>query len=388
VLLGAQMDSDSLGSSGGRRPSIGIVVGGTISENRRKAARTGEQPRVDVLEMQERFSATLYDHDWLKERAEKEWLTRALVGAFGRFGRLSEALALRLAVQADEHDAIYATGEDVGLLLGLLLRVTARRKRPKLVMRVEQLHYGRTPLRRGVYRAFTRLAGRGIDTFVCRTHAYEDYLKDELKFRAQSVTFAPEPVDQQFFDPKQVETDRPDFVPSGPYVFSAGLEFRDYDSLVAAARDLPLQVVIAAGSPWSHNRYEMANGAQPDNVQMRRFSPKEMRELYARAEAVVVPLYPSLRACGMNVINESSQMNCPVIATRTEGLASYIVDGSNGIFVAPGDVQSLREAILGVVGKKSSLQEMTARAHERTAAEAPLERYVSFIYQLLSEPRP
>jgi glycosyltransferase involved in cell wall biosynthesis len=132
----------------------------------------------------------------------------------------------------------------------------------------------------------------------------------------------------------------------------------------------------------------MANGAQPDNVQMRRFSPKEMRELYARAEAVVVPLYPSLRACGMNVINESSQMNCPVIATRTEGLASYIVDGSNGIFVAPGDVQSLREAILGVVGKKSSLQEMTARAHERTAAEAPLERYVSFIYQLLSEPRP
>lgn len=373
-------------TSAAGRPSIGIVVGGTISENRRKAAQSGEQPRVDVLEMEQRFSAKVYDHDWLKARAEDEWATRLLVRAFGRFGRLSEALALRLAVEAPHHDAIYATGEDVGLLLGLLLRVAPVR-RPKLVMRVEQLHYGRTALRKGLYRAFTRLAGSGVDKFVCRTHAYERYLRDELRFRPESVTFAPEPVDQNFFDPSRVEQGRPDFVPKGPFVFSAGLEFRDYDTLVAAARDLPLEVVIAAGSPWSHNRYEMKDGVQPQNVIMRRFTPREMRELYARAEAVVVPLFPSLRACGMNVINESSQMSCPVIATRTEGLESYLVDGGNGVLVAPGDVASLRSAIMAVVGKKEDFKAMTSRAYTRTTAEAPLERYVSFIYDLLSEPR-
>ncbi|HVY25555.1 MAG TPA: glycosyltransferase family 4 protein [Polyangiaceae bacterium] len=377
------MTSDTRGAA---HPSIGIVVGGTISENRRKAAQTGEQPRVDVLEMEQRFSAKVYDHDWLKARAEDEWATRLLVRAFGRFGRLSEALALRLAVEAPHHDAIYATGEDVGLLLGLILRVAPVR-RPKLVMRVEQLHYGRTPLRKGLYRAFTRLAGSGVDKFVCRTHAYERYLRDELRFRPESVTFAPEPVDQNFFDPARVEQGRPDFVPKGPFVFSAGLEFRDYDTLVAAARDLPLEVVIAAGSPWSHNRYEMKDGVQPQNVIMRRFTPREMRELYARAEAVVVPLFPSLRACGMNVINESSQMNCPVIATRTEGLESYIVDGGNGVLVSAGDVASLRSAIMAVVGKKEDFKDMTSRAHTRTTTEAPLERYVSFIYDLLSEPR-
>lgn len=366
-----------------RSPSVAILVGGRVDPEESEAILRGERPRVDVLEMAERYPAQLFDFQWLQARADEEWGTRLLVRAFGRLGRLSEALVLRSSFDARHYDAIYATGEDVGLPFALAMRLLPKRLRPRLVMRVEQLHYGRTPLRRHLYRTFTRLAGRGVDTFVCRTHAYVSYLRDELRFDAGVTTFTPEPIDERFFDASQASSERPDCVPREPYVFSAGLELRDYDTLVEAARDLPLQVVIAAGSPWSHNRYEGGGDPPPHNVLMRRFTRWEMRELYAHAEAVVVPLHPSLRACGMNVINEAWQMNCPVIATRTEGLASYIVDGVNGILVAPGSVAALRDAISAVVGKRESFSEMTTRAYMRAREESSLDRYVRLIHDLL-----
>jgi glycosyltransferase involved in cell wall biosynthesis len=336
--------------------------------------------------MQKAFSAELYDYGWLEQRAREELPTRILLETLGRrLGMMSEVLGLRLLPRLRRLDGVYASGEDVGIPLALLLRLVGMHK-PRLVMRLESLHYGKTPLKRRVYRAVARMASRRIDVFLCRTHAYETYLRSELGVAAEAIAYAPEPIDTRFFDKAQTRAERPDFVPKVPYLFSAGLELRDYDTLVEAVRGLDLQIVIAAGSPWSHSRYDLAGDSKPVNVLVSRFSQLEMRELYAHAEAVVVPLVPSLRSCGISVVNESTMLRCPVIATHTEGMATYIVSGETGVLVPPRDVPAMRSAIEAVVGKKEQLDPMTSRAYEQTARSAALENYVRFVYDALSPP--
>ncbi|HEX6273616.1 MAG TPA: glycosyltransferase family 4 protein [Polyangiaceae bacterium] len=363
-------------------PRFGIIVGGRFDGSKRAAIARNEQPRVDVFEMEAALPAELYDFAWLEERARSEWLTGLVVKTLGkRFGLMSEALALRLLFQARDHQAFFATGEDVGLSLGVLLRFVPGR--PRLVMRVESLQYGRTRARRAIYRSFVRLASASIDAFVCRTHAYERYLEDELGVSRSRIAFAPEPVDTRFFDRSNLAGERPDFVPAGPFFFAAGLELRDYDTLVQAARGLDVPIVIASGSPWSHDSYGLEAGEKPVNVQVRRFTQAELRELYARALAVVVPLRPSIRSCGISVVNEAARMRCPVVASRTEGLMTYVDDGQSGFFVPPGDAAALREALKAILSDREKLAALTERAYERTSERAPLEKYVEHIGRLL-----
>jgi hypothetical protein len=62
--------------------------------------------------------------------------------------------------------------------------------------------------------------------------------------------FHPESTDTQYFNegspaaPASVLAEL-----TGPYIVSGGLEMRDYETLISAARDLPVTVIIGAGSP-------------------------------------------------------------------------------------------------------------------------------------------
>lgn len=366
-----------------QRSSLAIVVGGHITDQLRLAIQAGDEPRIDVVEMENRFPATLYDFSWLERCAKTERLTGLLYQLLvQRLGRMSELLALRVLVESFKHHAIYVTGEDVGIPLAILLNICFLRK-PRIVMRLETLHYGSTPVRRFLYRLYTRFAANRINQFVCRTPAYKEFLHTSLGVDADRLTFLPEPIDLDFFDRSLANKAPEPSVPEGPFILSAGLELRDYATLIKAVEQLPVQVIIAAGSPWSHRSFgnSQANGAK--NVQVKRFNRAEMRQLYSHASTVVVPVHPTLRACGMNVINEAWAMHCPIVATETEGLATQIDNGQTGLLVPPYDVLSLRKAIELVINRDIDVKRLTHSAYCKAVENASLEKYVTTIYAFL-----
>lgn len=361
---------------------LAIIVGASIDPARRSDALQGKKPRVDVIEMEAQLGAKLYDLGWLNQCVQGEWLTKLLFHVLQRFVGWSWLLALRALWSMRNADVIYATGEDVGLPLAMFLRLLRRRK-PRLIMRMEQLAYGRSPLKRSLVLSNTRFSLKRVDMTLCRTRAHVQTLVDDLGVCATKVRFVPEPTDPTFFSPAApVNADERQIVPAGPYIVSAGLEMRDYPTLIEAVRDLPVQLVIAAGSPWS--KFRFATDQVPDlpaNVHVAAFNPRQMRELYRTTALVVVPVRPTQRACGMNVVLEAWAMERPVIATRTAGLVSYIEDGRTGVFVAPGDVQSLRlqirrllerpdeAVVLGAAGRANVCAHSNVDAYVRTVAE-------------------
>jgi glycosyltransferase involved in cell wall biosynthesis len=171
---------------------------------------------------------------------------------------------------------------------------------------------------------------------------------ERLGFPPDRVVLTPYAVDTAYFDPERVEGG------DKALVASAGLEFRDYPTLIEAVRGLDARVVIAAASHWSKRADTTAGADLPDNVEVCSLGYPELRQLYADASVVVVPLYEVPFQAGITTILEAMSMGKTVICSRTSGQTDVIVDGATGIYVPPGDPASLRTALDEYIGASAA----------------------------------
>lgn len=157
-----------------------------------------------------------------------------------------------------------------------------------------------------------------------------------LRLPEKKVVHIPWAVDTRFWRP----------LPSSgnaETICAVGLERRDYDTLIAALRPLPIPCHIAAGS---RSKTKALDETQiPDHVTVGRKSMLELRDLYARSRFVVVPLLPTESDQGITTCLEAMAMARAVICTKTAGQAGLLEDGVNSILVPPCDHVALRDAI-------------------------------------------
>ena len=78
---------------------------------------------------------------------------------------------------------------------------------------------------------------------------------------------------------------------------------------------------------------------------MASFDQFELRQLYADAAFVVMPLVENDFQAGITAILEAMAMGKAVICSRTVGQTDLIVDGVSGLYVPPGDPRALRDAM-------------------------------------------
>jgi glycosyltransferase involved in cell wall biosynthesis len=153
-------------------------------------------------------------------------------------------------------------------------------------------------------------------------------------------------VDTQFFAPARADDGGGDGDDPRPaMIATAGLERRDYPTLIEAARGLDVRVVVAAASPWSRRRDSTAGVDLPSNVEVRSLPFAPLRRLYADARFVVMPLDDVEFQAGVTTILEAMAMGKAVVCSRTRGQTDVIVDGETGVYVPPGDSEALRAAI-------------------------------------------
>jgi glycosyltransferase involved in cell wall biosynthesis len=264
----------------------------------------------------------------------------------GKLARQSALLAWIAAQTAGRYDVIFTDNERIGAFLGILLR--HRKTRPAHVM----LGHHLTPWKK---RPSLFLARGGIDRLIVHSAAQRRVACERLGFDADRVEVLPYQVDTHFW--------RPLGLPPEELVCTAGLECRDYSTLLQAAGSLPAQVRIAAASHWSRKRSRIDHEALPPNVDVRPYAYPELRQLYDRSRFVVAPLVETDFQAGITLILEAMAMAKAVIVSATRGLPRVVLgplwaagqvhwpnEGpspaeANGIYVPPGDVRALRSAI-------------------------------------------
>jgi glycosyltransferase involved in cell wall biosynthesis len=337
-----------------------VTVSGAIPADIAELVRAGVRPRPDYLELAAALDGDVVDVPEARRRAGR------LGALIQRVGGSDLLLAWVCFRQRRRYDAVFTDGEQVGLPLALLCRLTAR-PRFAHVMVVHILSPKKKSL---LYRAF-RL-GRYIDTMVVYSSAQARFITEQLAFPASSVVLTSFMVDTEFFSVERTVS-HPEFM-----ICAAGLELRDYPTLMTAVDGLDVRVVIAAASPWSKRAASTERAETvPGNVEVCSLGFTDLRQLYADARFVVMPLYETDFQAGITTILEAMAMGRTVVCSRTEGQTDAIVDGQTGVYVPPGDVDALRSAIKSLLDDAEATSRMGAEARRYVVEHADVSRYAA-----------
>ncbi len=232
-----------------------------------------------------------------------------------------------------------------------------------------------------VLHRLTRVLHR-FDAVLCLSETQGRFLRDEIGLPPSRVHHLWDNVDEQFFRPS---TD----TVAGEYLLAVGRENRDYATLVQAARRLDLPLIIVASSLWSSHGLSLGEGGLPACVTVRSNVPyADLRALYSRARAVVVPLHPAPYAAGVNGVLEAMAMGRASVVTCSPGLAEYLQDGITNLVVPPHDPDALADAISRLWNDAALRQSMGQAARARVQAEMGMDAYAERVSQIVRSVMP
>ncbi len=140
---------------------------------------------------------------------------------------------------------------------------------------------------------------------------------------------------------------------AGGYVLAVGRDLaRDYATFARALDGLPERAVIVA-------KHENLSGVDlPANVQVHLdIPPAKVRELYAGAACVVVPIHAEGHRYGTEnsgtiALLEAMAVGQPTVVTERSTLQDYIQPGETSLTVPAGDSSALRAAVERVLGDR------------------------------------
>lgn len=336
------------------------------------AVASEPEPRVDVVEIARALQATLAfaspaGQNGLMARAE-----RALASD------VRQAWAARRGAPASVYVSL---SEKVGLPLALL---GTPRGRPHVLL----AHHLTSARKRALHRRTGYLHRFARVVVLCRTQ--ERYLLDEAGLPAEKVRFVYDKVDHRFFAPLPNSESEAAGNNAGGYVLSVGRERRDYETLMASARTLPdVRFVIVASSPWSRQSGNSQTDQElPTNVSLQRgLSFVALRDLYARADLVVVPLQPGTDyAAGVNGVLEAMAMQKPLIVSDTPGIRDYVSPSEAAARAVPaGDDAALARAIREMRSDPAAAQTLGGNARRIVEAGRNLDGYVAAVANAVRE---
>ena len=334
---------------------------------------TNDGPRRDIVALGELLDAPILLRSTTGSRK----------GLLGKIFGPQMRHAWKAAGLAARPGTIFADGEHLGFPLALALLLRGRRDTRLIILG----HLVDKRWKRAMLWVATRMVPQG--TLILHSVTQSQRVKSDVGNGWQIATL-PYQVDTEFWEPVTSNESR------RPLIVSAGSENRDYQTLVNAARGLDVDVRIAAGSHWARES-ATANELPPNVEFIKETLPfSALRELYGRASAVVVPLFPSSNQAGVTTILEAMSMARPVVVSCTDGQREVVsgplvrpesadampipargprlfgLDAAPnnipGLYVPPEDAAALRKAIVSLLDDRNRSREI-GHAGRQTVVE-------------------
>lgn len=365
-----------------------IVINAFIDSASNAPSMSGARPRKDYHELRRRLDADILDLGAVQQHRWSRVLCRLLGAAAGQ--------ALVAWLRAGGYDAVFVDRESTGAIMAGLCRL--RRRRPRLVMIGHLLTSRKKQM-------LLRLLGirSTLDCLIVHSSIQREAAEQRLGLRPDQVALVPYQTDEHFW--------RPLDVPMRRQICSAGLEYRDYETLVEAVRGLDVDVVIAAASHWS--KHQANFGDLPPNVHIVSLDYAALRNLYAESLFVALPLREVENQAGITTILEAMAMGKAVIVSHTLGQTDVVRDrrrvsrtdpsratqpdwarsfgtsmetcdeGHTGLYVKPGDVEELRKAIQFLLRHPAEARLMGTYGRESVVQAMGLDHFASRVADLV-----
>jgi glycosyltransferase involved in cell wall biosynthesis len=204
-----------------------------------------------------------------------------------------------------------------------------------------------------------------------------DLAHRELGIPASKLDYVPYYADTEFWCPTSVGEEA--------LVVAAGREHRDYATLAEACAGLQASVFVASGSVHSPAASSQNPVEWPSNFEHGFADYRKLRDLYARASVVVVPLVETDFQAGVTTVLEAMAMGKAVVVTATRGQSEVVRDGITGINVPPGDAVELRDAIRYLLENPNERHRLGRAAREACIDGYSVEAYARRLTGHLAE---
>jgi glycosyltransferase involved in cell wall biosynthesis len=332
-----------------------MISGVSISQSQRSPDQ--QRPTPDYQILIDTFHPDIIDIHTIHER-----MNPLLQLVEQRLG-VQWAIALCAFQNRKHYSAILATGEDIGLPLAFLAKST--RTHIPLIITCHNIS-----TRRPTFFLKRLGVGSAVRTFQCLSQTQATMLKEQSSISHDRIQMIYWHVDHDFFQPMPE-------VPVRAQICSAGMASRDYATLVAAVDGLEVDLKIAADSPWFTQKLNITAQKLPTRVEVRSYGNyAALRQLYAESQFVVVPLFDVNFSAGYTVILEAMAMGKPVIVTKIRQRDDFIIDGWNGLYVAPGNVAELHDRIRFLIEHPDEVRRMGENARKTIEERFTLSHFV------------
>jgi glycosyltransferase involved in cell wall biosynthesis len=314
-----------------------MLVSAAADARLRHDVAEGVRPRPEYLVLESDHGVELLDWSRLPGtgRGRSGWRSAVHVGA-----------ALRAL---DHHDVVFSDGEHIGIPLALALRALGITT-PHLVLG----HHLTTRHKAALIRNLA--AHQGMTRILVHSSRQRELAHQQLGIPAAKLDYVPYYADTEFWCPTGAAEE--------PLVVAAGREHRDYATLAEACDGLQARVFVAAGSIHSPRATSREPVQWPSNFDHGFADYRKLRDLYARASVVVVPLVETDFQAGVTTALEAMAMGKAVIVTATRGQSGVVHDGLTGITVPPGDVAELGDAVRHLLENPSERRRLGWSARE------------------------
>ena len=311
-----------------------LLIPSLLKTGIEEAVSLNQHPRMDYFALRD---ALLQEPDttcdilgYAEVDSDPHPVTQFLRKSLGR----DTALAFLGYRKGHKYDAVFTNGENVGLPLALLWKYAGNANRPAHITIGHRLSTGKKRL------FFEKMRLHEVmDTIFVYAETQRQHGQDVLKIPAEKLRLIAFHADDQFFRPLGN-------IPDPQQICAAGLEWRDYPTLIHAVETMnDLKVRLAAASPWSKHQNETERRELPSHVEARRYDYAALRELYAESAFGVVPLYENDFQAGVTTVLELMAMGKTVLVTRTTGQTDVIIDGENGFYIEPGATKQWQACI-------------------------------------------
>jgi glycosyltransferase involved in cell wall biosynthesis len=290
---------------------------------------------------------------------------------YGRPGHWVQAR--RTLPMLRDGDLVYSSGDDAALPLALLARLARRRVSFAVA-------YADVTRRRTRVLTWLLLAARCRLMAVVTTVHQAEAAQARFGRRLSAIEPVLGQTDHRFFRP----ADGPKHHNRPPLVAACGVEQRDYATLARglAEADVAVEVCFASPNRSSRTRYT-APDPLPENFRFDTHDFVQLRELYRRADVVVLPLLDNEYSAGLTALFEAVACGAPVVATRSPGIIDELIDDELIVGVPVGDPDGWFRAVKSVLGDPDGAANRATSARrlvlDRYSADAFLERLAGFL---------
>ena len=317
----------------------------------------GLRPRPEYLVLESEHGVDLLDWSQLAAPGQGRSPWRSVLHAGVAIHRLGD------------YEVVFSDGEHVGIPLAVALQGMGK-KTAHLVI-AHRLTSGLKG------RLIHRIGHGGMSKILVHSTPQYDFARLGLGIPAGKLAFIPYYADTAFWHPLDVDEER--------LIVSAGREHRDYAALADACAPIPAKVFVASGSVHSPKAGVRGPNEWPANFEHGFATYPALRELYARASVVVVPVMATDFQAGVTTVLEAMAMGKAVVTTDAGAQGGVVEHGVTGLCVAPGDVAQLRSAIVHLLAHEGERRRLGEAARKKVLANHTVEMYASRLAEHLSE---